>query len=120
MISADYAGTKDYREELARALEVARQRLSPRDFAGFSVGIAREIDRLDLELSKYYDVVFSLTKSWASLSAFRIPVIRQELSSIRFNSPTGAIRPSAAKIQQLPYFSAVNCVDSACAVAGGF
>jgi hypothetical protein len=114
----DCAGTKDYREELAKALEVARQRLAARDFAGFSVGIAREIARLDLELSKYCDVVF-LTKSWASLSAQRIPVVRQELSSIRFNSPTGAIRPSAAKIQQLPYFSAVNCVDSACGAAGG-
>jgi hypothetical protein len=89
MIFADYAGTKDYRDELAGALVVASQRLSEREFQILAQGVGAEIALLDSELAEYYDVLFPRTASnrWTPLSAKAIPTMGAQSLSIRFNSP---------------------------------
>jgi hypothetical protein len=95
MIWADYAGTKEYRDELAHAVDVARQRMSARDFRTFSKGIESEIARLDSELAEYYDVLFPRTASnrWTPLFAKTIASVDAQSFSIRFNSPSKTLAP---------------------------
>lgn len=117
MIAPDYTATKGYRDGLERTLELARRRLSAGDFESFAVGIAQEIARLDLELSKYYDVVFPRTLfNWASLLVQDIQIGKRS-PSIRFNSPSDAIW--TARSQQLGYVLP-TCSISVAYAAGGF
>lgn len=95
MIFGDYTSTKEYRDELAKALEIARERLSQCDFRDFSQGVGQEIARLDEDLSEYYSVLFppaSSLNGWTSLPAKVIPTGMQ-VFSIRFNSPTQSFVP---------------------------
>ena len=114
MISTDYAATKDYRDGLEKTLEFARQRLSAGDFESLAVGIGQEIARLDLELSKYCDVVLPQTPfNWASLLVHGIETGTKS-PSIRFNSPV-----DSAWTHQLRYFlqdDFVNPTYAACGV----
>jgi len=108
----DYTETLEYRNRLAKALEVARQRLSARDFEGLSKGLESEIARLDSELAEYYDVLPS-TK-WTALYTKAIPFEIQQTSSIRLNSFNWRFAP----------WKTPQCEDRDCAFAatagGGF
>jgi hypothetical protein len=116
MISPGCAATKDYRDGLERTLELARQRLNVNDFEGFAVGIGQEIARLDLELSKYYDVVLPRTPfNWASLLVQGIEICKKP-PSIRFNSPSDATW--TARTQQLRYFLPDNSINPTYAACG--
>jgi len=87
MIFSDYASTKDYRDDLAKALDVARNRMSGRDFRAFSQGIEVEIARLDSELAEYYFIVPAALTQWTLLFSKAIPMVDTQTLSIRFNSP---------------------------------
>ncbi len=118
MTAAAYTATKAYRDELARALEVARQSLSVRDFVGFGSAIAQEIARLDLELSKCPLVLFPRTalNSWSSILVQRIQELSKDSSSIRFNSPPDA--SWTTRPQQLHRVLSLDYISPACAGSG--
>jgi hypothetical protein len=95
MILGDYTSTQEYRDGLAKALGVARGRLSRSDFRAFSRGVGQEIARLDEELSQYYSVLFPSASSpngWTLLPAKEIPTGMQ-VFSVRFNSPSQSFVP---------------------------
>ena len=102
MNSADYTGTKEYRDKLVNALGVAGRRLVARDFQNFAHGIAAEIGRLDSELSEYQDIVFPRVAaiSWASLTAKPLLVSAPASLCIRFNSPS-SVAPWGGRITLL-------------------
>ncbi|HWZ76948.1 MAG TPA: hypothetical protein VNX87_10445 [Candidatus Sulfotelmatobacter sp.] len=95
MIFADYAGTKEYRDELAGALDVARQRLNRRQFQIFAEGVIAEIARLDSQLAEFQDVLFPRAASncWTPLFTKAIPSMGVQSVSIHFNSPVQVFAP---------------------------
>lgn len=122
----DYSHTREYRDELAGALDVARQRLPARDFRDLAKGVEQEIARLDKELGGYYDVLFPRCASlrcaseswsaWELVSARVIPSgITAPIFSIRFNSPNRPFAPWIGHSERINFL-----LPSGCSFANAF
>jgi len=87
---AESTGAEQYRDHLRRTVEIARSRLSERDFRAFAAGIRQEIARLDNELSQcslQSRISCGGLRPSASIIQSVFPTMRGESPSIRFNSP---------------------------------
>jgi len=94
MSCTESAGAKEYRDHLCRALELARGRLSERDFRAFALGIRQEIVRLEGELSERAVQPRINCTIWlgAAVSVNQsLFAITPDAPSIRFNSPADAV-----------------------------
>jgi len=120
MSFVDYDSTKDYREHLARALELGRQQLNSSDFDTFFPGLQREIERLDAELAEYHDLLFlgNAANGWTSFCMKAVPTLGTAPYSIHFNSPSN-LAPWTGQ-SPMSYFSLPADCNAFAARAGTF
>jgi hypothetical protein len=112
---AEYNGTKEYRDHLARTLEAAGTRLSDGDFQMFAPGIRQEIARLDDEMAEYpLHLLLSCARhgwgGWAPVTIIQTASIAPpRCPSVTFSRPVAAT----------PWTSMIRRFDDSRRIQGG-
>ena len=93
MITAEYHRSREYRDQLRRALSVAKLKLPAADYARMEPGVMAEVRRIDEEIAKYCIEAYTgcnceAIPRWSFISVAQTGSLLRNLQvNISFNSP---------------------------------